>query len=218
VRILHIDTSLRPLVFARQLFESFAESVETVDVEQFERTVSPPGPEADLLVIARDPWMFDDTTLCRQLHAMDLAVPVLALSGPCGPRRRAAALRAGADDFLSIPFDIDEVVAHVVALVRRASTRARQARAGPFCVDFARRQIAVEGRAVPLTLREFDVLATLVDHVGAVVARRCLVGRADPSAGELKAIDVHMSRIRDKIGAHGRLIETVRGVGYRLRT
>jgi DNA-binding response OmpR family regulator len=86
-------------------------------------------------------------------------------------------------------------------------------------VDFARRQILVERLPVQLTLREYDLLAKLIERAGEVVARRELTGLTAAASidGESNAVDVHISRIRDKLGPHGSRIETVRGVGYRLR-
>jgi DNA-binding response OmpR family regulator len=209
-----VEAPLRALAFARDLLESFADEVVAVDVGAASTL---DRPDADLVVVARDAWQDEDTALSSRLQAQRRAVPVFALSGSCDSRHGAAALRAGADEFLAIPFDVEEFVARAVALVRRASRRARQARVGPISVDFARRQIFVDGRLLPLTLREYDLVAMLIDRVGEVVTRRELAGDAVVTAARLKVIDVHMSRIRDKVGAHAACIETVRGKGYRLR-
>jgi DNA-binding response OmpR family regulator len=217
VRVMHIEVARRRLLFARDLLLSLADEVVTLDVGELDLASLSTGTSPDIVAIARNTWRQDDTELCRSLHAHNPALPILAISGPCEARRRAGALRAGADEFLSMPFEVDELVARAVALVRRASSRARQARAGPLAVDYGRRQVFVQGRAITLTLREYDLVATLVEHAGEVVARSALAGNGTSTAGELKALDVHMSRIRQKIGTLGRCIETVRGVGYKLR-
>ena len=217
VQLLMVDKPSRRLPFAQELLESFADAIGVVDIHSPGPVLTSAGRDVDLLVVARDTWQEEDTDLCGRLHALLPAVPVLAMSGPCEAGHGAAALRRGADDFLGVPFDVEELVARASALVRRASCRARQARVGPISVDFARRQIFVDGRHVPLTLREYDLLAMLIDRVGQVVTRRELVGDLAATASKLKVLDVHMSRIRDKVGAQAGRIETVRGIGYRLR-
>ena len=212
-----VETPLRGLPFVHALLESFADAVVAVDVHSVGTVLTSSGHVADLVVVARDAWQEDDTELCGRLHALLPAAPILGISGPCETRHGSAALRAGADEFLGIPFDAEELVARASALVRRASCRSRQARVGPISVDFARRKIFVEGRLVPLTLREYDLLAMLIDRVGQVVTRRELAGEMATDGGNLKVLDVHMSRIRDKVGAQAGRIETVRGIGYRLR-
>lgn len=174
---------------------------------------------ADLVIVARDPWTEEDTELCRRLHALESALPILAVGGGCDVAVRAAALRAGADDFLAVPFEVEELVARTFALVRRASTASRYARAGALSVDFMRRQIFLEGVSVPLTLREYDLLAKLIERAGEVVTRRELAGltASAKTESESNTVDVHMSRVRDKLDKHASDIETVRGIGYRLR-
>lgn len=120
---------------------------------------------------------------------------------------------------MSVPFEFDEFVARAFALVRRASAGSRYARSGPFAVDLARRQVVVKGRIVSLTLREYDLLSMLIGRAGEVVTRKELETAAAPTNGgtESNAVDVHMSRIREKLGSEASFIETVRGMGYRLR-
>jgi DNA-binding response OmpR family regulator len=141
----------------------------------------------------------------------------LGLAGPCLFEVRAAALRA-ADEFLSIPFEVEELVARALALVRRPSSGPGQARAGGFGIDFGRRTVQVDGRNLPLTLREFDVVSALIERPGEVVSRQELAARIGSVAARgSNIVDVHVSRIREKLGARASAIETVRGIGYRFR-
>jgi DNA-binding response OmpR family regulator len=227
VRVLLQEAEARELCFLRDLLHAFSIEVVTsrededllmlLDKDPLTSLLS--HPEADLIVIARDTWRQEDTELCRRLQAVRLGKPLLAISGACDTGHRAAALRAGADDFMSVPFEVDEFVARALALVRRASAGSRYARSGPFAVDRARRQIVVSGRTIALTLREYDLLSALIGRPGEVVTRKDLEAAAAPTIGgtESNAIDVHMSRIREKLGAEAGFIETVRGLGYRLR-
>jgi len=219
VRVLLLETEARALPFARAVFEGTASALLTIEDTVAEVIAASATGRADIVVIARDTWCEEDTVLCLLLREERLALPIFAVSGPCKARQRVAALRAGADDFLSMPFDSEELVARVLALVRRALSRSRCAHAGLFAVDFTRRLVSVDGRRVSLTLREFDLLAALVDRAGEVVTRRELAEYAMPVAtkGASNSVDVHVSRIRDKLGIHAGYIETVRGIGYRLR-
>jgi two-component system response regulator QseB len=227
VRVLLQEAEARELCFVRDLLHDFVVSVviskedeaSLISLDEDSLTFLLSHPDTDLIVIARDTWRDPDTELCRRLHAVRLGTPLLAVSGTCDTGHRAAALRAGADDFMSVPFEVDEFVARAYALVRRASEGSRYARSGPFAVDLARRQIVARGRTIALTLREYDLLSTLIGRAGEVVTRKELEAASAPTTGgtESNAIDVHMSRIREKLGAEARFIETVRGLGYRLR-
>lgn len=215
MRVLLVETEAPALALVRVVLEGFVDALVTVEEALVLAVAASAGGGADLVIIARDSWTKDDTLFCRILQDEHLALPVLAVSGPCDTGQRAAALRAGADDFLSMPFDPEELVARVLALVRRAPSQSRYARAGVFAVDFRRHEVRVDGRHMALTLREFDLLAALVDRAGEVVTRRELAGRT--TKGESNTVDVHMSRIREKLGPYATQVETVRGIGYRLR-
>jgi DNA-binding response OmpR family regulator len=227
VRVLLQEVEARELCFVRDLLCDFSVDVVTSREDEVPLTLLDEAsltflvsrPETEIIIIARESWRHEDTDLCRRLHAVRLGVPLLALSGTHDTGHLAAALRAGADDFMSVPFEVDEFVARVFALVRRASVGSRYVRSGPFAVDLARRQIVVRGRTIAFTLREYDLLSTLIGRAGEVVTRKELEAAAVSTTGgtESNAIDVHLSRIREKLGAEAGFIETVRGVGYRLR-
>jgi DNA-binding response OmpR family regulator len=219
VRLLLQETEGRELGFVQDLLRAFADDLVVGRGDEAALMLLSSTYDVELVVVARDTWRPEDTELCGRIHALRLTAPVLAVSGSCDAGHRAAALRAGADDFMSVPFEIDEVVARAFALVRRASAGSRYARGGPFTVDLARRQIAVRERRISLTLREYDLLSTLIERAGEVLTRRDLETRATATAGgtESNAVDVHMSRIREKLGPDANYIETVRGLGYRLR-
>jgi DNA-binding response OmpR family regulator len=220
VRLVLLASKGDKFPFLRDAVASFADVddvVEDLDVES-SFAVAAARPNIGLVIVARGRWQESDTQLCARISAMKLAAPLLCVSGPCAPSDRASALKAGADDFLSVPFDIEELAARAIALVRRASSAPGQVRAGAFVVDIGRRQVLVDGQSIPLTLHEFDILAMLIEHQGETVTRSDLAARASSSAGpDSNVVDVHVSRIREKLGDRAGALQTVRGVGYRLR-
>jgi DNA-binding NtrC family response regulator len=164
VRVLLVADVGSDLPFAREAIAAFADPVIATGSESEIASVAVTC-NAELIVVAGDVWRDQDTALCSRLFGERFGIPVLCLCGSCDPGDAVQALRAGADDFLSIPFDLEGLVACACALVRRASSGPRYARAGAFLVDVARRQVFVEGRSIALTLHEYDVLAVLRTQV-----------------------------------------------------
>jgi two-component system, OmpR family, response regulator len=159
----------------------------------------------------------DGFEVCRRIGG---AVPVIMLTARDEEADRVAGLEMGADDYVTKPFSPREVMARVKAVLRRAATPAHPDEmviAGPLTVDRAAREVHVDGRKVPLTQREFDLLDYLARRAGRVVRRDELLesvwGFALP--GETRTVEVHVAQLRKKLG-HPDLIETVRGLGYKL--
>jgi two-component system OmpR family response regulator len=215
VRILVVDASEGDMTTLRAQLEAHGDTVIGASEEGVDDASSTPDLEPDLVVIVRDAWTTADTELCRRLSARGRVTPILALSAACDGRQRALALRAGADDFLSMPFEHEEFVARASALARRVASR--YARAGAFLVDFRRRKVFVGSHPVTLTPHEYDLFVALVERIGEVVSREELADRIDQAGGKSNVVDVHMSRIRAKLGANASRLEAVRGRGYRLR-
>jgi DNA-binding response OmpR family regulator len=133
-------------------------------------------------------------------------------------RERVLGLEAGADDYVVKPFEVEEFVARVRALLRRAAGFGAL-RCGALELDPASRHVKLAGAPLVLTSREYGLLLHLVHRAERVVTRSDLLSgvwnvRYDPGSN---LVDVHISRVRDKLGDHAWAIETVRGVGYRLR-
>jgi two-component system response regulator MtrA len=147
-------------------------------------------------------------------------VPVLVLTARQDPVDRVRALNLGADDFVTKPFWPDELLARVHARLRRpVLCRDNALVFGCLQIDLDQRRVTVNGAECELTRAEFELLAVLAKRPGAAISRRTLVDRAlDPDdLGTDRTLDVHFSRLRKKLGEAGALIETVRGIGYRLR-
>ncbi len=166
----------------------------------------------------------DGLTLCLQMRRIS-DVPVLFISARGEPPDRTVGLRLGADDYIGKPFDTEELVARVNALVRRAAgapgAQPREIRFGSFVIDLGSVRALATDRAVPLTPTEFKLLRTLASEPGRVFTRDDLltgVWGYEPGS-DTRLVDVHVGRLRRKLEeAQVRevSIETARGFGYRL--
>ncbi|AWI28100.1 response regulator transcription factor [Streptomyces sp. ICN441] len=160
--------------------------------------------------------------VCRTLRADGDDVPVLMLSALDETTDRIAGLQAGADDYLVKPFALQELVLRLEALLRRRPPADGELlRAGPLVLDPAAREARLDGERVPLTRREFELLAVLARNPGLVLTRDQLLDRVWGYDFEVRTgvVDTFVSYLRRKLEAGGgpRLIHTVRGVGFVLR-
>jgi two-component system catabolic regulation response regulator CreB len=150
--------------------------------------------------------------------------PIIVLSSRDGEADRVAALETGADDYVTKPFSPREVVARVRAVLRRTGRAADSNHEGvelPLSVDDATRRAQVSGKELELTRVEFDLLASLLESPGRVYTRAQLIDRVwgDGFAISDRTVDSHVKALRKKVheaGGDPGLIETVRGVGYRV--
>lgn len=157
--------------------------------------------------------------LCSRLRARGVQTPILLLTAKGEVRSRVAGLDAGADDYLGKPFALSELRARVSALGRRGPlSRDRAVVIGQLVVDLEGRRVRLEDRALPLTAKELAIIDLLAARAGKVVGREDLLesvwGEVNDSARA--SLDVLIARIRQKLGTHARLLQTVRGVGYLL--
>jgi two-component system response regulator MtrA len=149
----------------------------------------------------------------------DSDVPVLVLSARNETADKVRALKLGADDYVTKPFWPDELLARVAARLRRpVLQRSTAVRVGELAVDLEQRRVTAAGEPVELTRVEFDLLAALARRPGAAVSRTWLAEHVlDPAReGGERTLDVHISRLRKKLGLAATAIATVWGVGYRL--
>ena len=167
-------------------------------------------------------WMIpgiDGLDVCRHVRRAGSNVPILMLTARGELSERVLALNAGADDYLVKPFEVDELLARVTALLRRAAGSAIL-RIGPLEIDRYEHRARVAGRTIELSTREFSLLAYLARHANEPVPRSKLM--TDLWATQLDSqsnlVDVYISHLRDKLADHAWMIETIRGRGYRLRT
>lgn len=148
-------------------------------------------------------------------------LPVMMLTVKSSEYDRVVGLDSGADDYMPKPFGMMELVSRVRALLRRAAKPAAEDKlftAGSLAVDVKRRAVTVDGEPVILTYKEFELLCYLLENRGVVLSRDQILTKIwDYNySGETRTVDVHIRTLRQKLGDAGALIETVRGVGYRL--
>lgn len=171
----------------------------------------------DLIIL--DLGLPDDDGLnyLKDLRAWS-GVPVIVLSARSGEADKIAALDAGADDYLSKPFHMEELLARLRALIRRAGGHASALLScGPLELDTRSARISLQGQPLLLTAQEFKLLAYLIHHAGQLVSRTELTEHlyAQDCERDSNTIEVFIGRLRKKLPTG--LIETVRGMGYRLQ-
>jgi two-component system, OmpR family, phosphate regulon response regulator PhoB len=163
------------------------------------------------------------TEVCRQLRAAastrDVLVVMLTAKGEEADRVRGFEL--GADDYVTKPFSVRELVLRLHAILRRtpsAKAGAEPLKLGPLALDVEAHRFYVGGQEVTLTALEFRLLAHLLNRLGRVQTREALLEEVWglSSSLETRTIDTHVMRLRDKLGPARALLETVRGVGYRI--
>lgn len=200
--------------------------------EGFDVSSTSDGPSAIAAVQASRPDVvildvmlpgLDGIEVCRRIRTFSDAY-ILMLTARSEEIDRIMGLTVGADDYLVKPFSPREVVARVKALLRRPRASGVTAPAPPpgLAIDVARHVVRVDGSAVELTALEFSLLATLARDPGVVVSRQELLDRVwgPEFVGDDHLVDVHVANLRRKLGdepTRPRFVETVRGVGYRLR-
>ncbi len=164
----------------------------------------------------------DGLSLCRKLRERGDRTPVLMLTARHELNDRVAGLDAGADDYLTKPFELDELLARVRALLRRADdTGSDRFTAGPFTLDIPRRLLTGSSGEIDLTRTEFSILELLMRNKGIVLERAVMYDRiwGYDFGDSSRSLDVHVGYLRRKLEADGteRMIETVRGIGFVFR-
>ncbi|MDI1246214.1 MAG: response regulator transcription factor [Rhodoferax sp.] len=160
----------------------------------------------------------DGISVLRQWRAAGRNMPVLILTARDGWHEKVAGIDAGADDYLSKPFHMEELLARLRALIRRAGGHASaELVCGPLSLDTRHSRVIVAGQVLSLTSHEYRVLAYLMHHRNEVVSRSVLVEHiyAQDFDRDSNTVEVFVARLRKKLPAG--MIETVRGLGYRLR-
>ncbi len=159
----------------------------------------------------------DGITVLKKWRVAGRTMPVLILTARDNWHEKVAGIDAGADDYLTKPFHMEELLARLRALIRRAGGHASaELVCGPVALDTRNNRVTVEGRALTLTSHEYRVLAYLMHHADEVVSRSELVEHiyAQDFDRDSNTVEVFIGRLRKKLPPG--LIETVRGMGYRL--
>lgn len=167
----------------------------------------------------------DGISILRRLRSLPdtAALPVILLTAKNTEYDKVIGLDSGADDYIAKPFGMMELVARVRAVLRRTQDAVSPAEHillsdGPISLDERAHTVCVSGQPVQLTLKEYQLLTLLMKNQGAVLTRDVLLENiwGYGSESETRTVDVHIRTLRQKLGDGGALIETVRGVGYRM--
>lgn len=164
----------------------------------------------------------DGITLLKKLKESSKTcdIPVIMVTAKGSEYDKVVGLDSGADDYVAKPFGMMELVSRVKAVLRRTSGKRPEeaVKIGPIQLDGKKHQVLAYGKDVALTLKEFELLERLMRNEGIVLTRDSLLEEiwGYDFGGETRTIDVHVRTLRQKLGDAGNMIETVRGVGYRL--
>lgn len=217
MRILAVEDDL---ALADQLRQALADAGYVVDVAadgaeaHFQGSVE----TYDAIVLDLGLPVMDGLTVLRKWRSEGRDMPVLILTARDNWHEKVNGIDAGADDYLTKPFHMEELLARLRALIRRSGNHASaQWTCGRILLDTRQARVTVDGQALNLTGHEYRVLAVLMQHVGEVVSRSELVEHiyAQDCDRDSNTIDVFIGRLRKKLPPD--TIETVRGMGYRMR-
>ncbi len=169
----------------------------------------------DLMLPKVDGW-----EVCRRVRK-ESDVPIIMLTARDDDVDKIVGLELGADDYLTKPFNPRELSARVRAVLRRYEKTIRPeqvVKIGQVTIDPQRREVTVGDRLVELRAKEFDLLLTLAQHKGIVLSRDQLLGLAwdFDFYGQTRTVDVHIAQLREKLAGSDLVIDTVRGIGYKL--
>lgn len=213
------ETTVRTLSARFAAEENFRIS-STKDVESGLRKIQTDWPALIILDLAERQQAFD---LCRTVRSDrgTMTIPIIIVAGANEVSDRIAGLEAGADDYVGKPFNPREVTLRAKAVMRRRQRvmAEEQFVLGPIRLDPARCRVSIDDHLLRLTAVEFKLLHILIRSPGLVNSRDALVieARGKGELLESRTIDTHVRRLRQKMGGAAHFIETVRGMGYRLR-
>ena len=204
-----IVRSLRRLAYSVDYCHDGRDAMDFLAVERF-----------DLVVLDLNLPGADGMTVLRTLREVDRETKVLILSARSEVAEKVAGLDAGANDYLTKPFGVMELLARVRALLRRTQEETPSAvmTLGDVTLDRESHRVTAGGQEIALTHMEFELRAFLMAHAGKAVTREVLLDDVWGIAysGDTRTIDVHVRTLRQKLGDSGRLIATIRNVGYRM--
>ncbi len=163
----------------------------------------------------------DGLTILRKLRSSPVTadIPIIMATAKGTEYDKVIGLDAGADDYLAKPFGMMEMVSRIKAVLRRAGSKKEAVLTiGSVALDERRHLVTVEGRPVMLTLKEYELLKFFMENPGRVFSRDSILSSVWSSdfMGETRTVDVHIGTLRTKLESAGDMIQTVRGVGYKM--
>ena len=213
------DGSIRDLMVYALQAAGFS-AVGCADGEEFWQSMRQETPELVMLDIMLPGE--DGISILKKLRAVPATadIPVIMATAKGTEYDRVIGLDLGADDYLTKPFGMMEMVSRIRAVLRRTGHRAEPTvlRQGGILLDEARHAVEVDGSPVTLTLKEYDLLRLFMENPGLVFTRDRLLSAVWGADyyGETRTVDVHIGTLRTKLGPAGDILQTVRGVGYKL--
>jgi phosphate regulon transcriptional regulator PhoB len=223
VLIVEDERDIRDLVVHHLKREGYQVSAASSGEEALRQVEAAPP---DLVILDLMMPSMDGLEVCRRLRQdpATASLPIVMLTAKGDEVDRVLGLEIGADDYIVKPFSPKELLARVRAVLRRSrpAPDAAPLRLGGLLIDLGTHTASVGGLALALTPKEFDLLRALVEARGRVLSREFLLDRvwgySRASEIESRTVDVHVRRLRVKLGPEGRRILTVKSVGYRLDT
>ena len=220
MRILVVEDERRVASFVSRALRENSYSVDLAETGEKAIEMATTTPYDSILLDIRLPGL-SGIQVCRELRDSKIDTPILMLTARGLVEQRVEGLDAGADDYLTKPFAVVELLARVRAVTRRRSRSGRMLRYADLELDRHERRLTRAGRTIALTAKEFALLEYLLSRAPEVVARTEIIEHVwdthfDPGTN---LVEVYVNRLRQKIPGDGnsRLIQTVHGVGYRLR-
>lgn len=213
------DGSIRDLMVYALQAAGFS-AVGCADGEEFWQAMRQETPELIMLDIMLPGE--DGISILKKLRAVPATadIPVIMATAKGTEYDRVIGLDLGADDYLTKPFGMMEMVSRIRAVLRRTGHRAEPTvlRQGGILLDEARHAVEVDGVPVTLTLKEYELLRLFMENPGLVFTRDRLLSAVWGADyyGETRTVDVHIGTLRTKLGSAGDILQTVRGVGYKL--
>ena len=215
------DTNIRELVVYALKANGF-EARGFEDAKSFYETLKKERPSLCLLDIMLPGE--DGLSILKYLreHTATKTIPVIMLTAKSTEYDKVVGLDGGADDYIAKPFGVMELLARIRSVLRRANpepvTPDGHYSIGPVTLDTPRHTVTVHDKTVTLTLKEFDLLHYLMQNKGIVLSRDKIMTAVwgFDFEGESRTVDMHIKTLRQKLGEGGALIETIRGVGYRI--
>lgn len=166
----------------------------------------------------------DGLVLLNRLKTAFPDIPIIMVTAKNSEYDKVKGLDSGADDYISKPFGMMELVARIKAVIRRAEKASGKSlesiyRCGKIVLDDESHIVTADNTAVELTLKEYELLKTLMKNAGRVVTRDMLLVNiwGYENIGETRTVDVHVRTLRQKLGSCSEIIKTVRGVGYKIQ-
>lgn len=225
-RILLVEDDLAIQALVRKILESEGFEVVTTTEGSSGLSEAVRRPPTLILLDQNLPRM-SGLEVCRELrrHSATQNIPIIFLTGKGGPVDVAVGLGIGADDYIAKPFNFQELVARIRAVIRRTSAEPSLSRrtvvtAGPLTLDSDRLEGQANGLTFSFSVAEFKILFTLAAKPGVIFSRDQILDHMNQGAVVVsdRTVDVHINSIRKKLASLGVCVETVRGAGYRFRS